>query len=90
LFFEISERLCDGFDEVFECSRGGLSQRCFELGGRLFGLSIILERSTASASRDRVRRVRLRFTGGLPAAAKGQGICKRSLWHSVAAEIKGV
>ena len=32
---EFRERLGDGFDEVFERSRGGLSQRCFELGERL-------------------------------------------------------
>ena len=36
LVFEVSERLSDSFDEVFECSRGGLSQRCFELSECLF------------------------------------------------------
>src|ERR1700731_4257425 len=30
------DRLSDGFDERFECSRGGPSQRCFELGKHLF------------------------------------------------------
>ena len=28
--------MSDGFDERFECSRGGPSQRCFELGKHLF------------------------------------------------------
>jgi hypothetical protein len=36
LLFEVSERLSDGFGEIFECSHGGLPQRCFELGERLF------------------------------------------------------
>jgi hypothetical protein len=36
LWFELGERLRDGFDERFECSRGGLSQQRLLLGEGLF------------------------------------------------------
>jgi hypothetical protein len=69
---EFRERLGDGFDEVFGGSRGGLSQRCFELGERLF------DRIEAAAIGRRIARCRAGSLNRFPDAG---GFVGRQIVH---------